>query len=225
MFLSQIRERRREEYENFLEEWKKNVEESFAEENLSMLIGEEGLRELREALENKGLTVVIHDVVRTPYELFLPLLLCNLADEVGEVLIVVDGASHLARFGWAVEVLPSMPKEHLGLKLACLIHTSHELAYEKLPEFVKLLSERRAVIFDMEPSYIDILCKGKPASFKAALLRGLEEAAKERLSGNLAFLLYDSISEPLPKLVKVGPSILGRLKGAVGAFLGRIRKG
>ena len=223
-FLSLVRERRKEEYKSFLEMWRKNVEEGFSEENLSLLIGEDGLKGLLEVLQARKLAVVIHDVIRTPYELFLPLLICNLADEVGEALVIIDGASHLARFSWSMETLSSLPGEHPGLKLACLIHTGPELAYEKLPELVRSFSGRRAVIFDMEPGYIDVLCRGKPASFKAALLRGLEEAAKERLSGNLAFLLYDSISEPLPKLIKVGPGKLGRLKGALGALLRRIKK-
>ncbi|RLI06515.1 hypothetical protein DRO32_05425 [Candidatus Bathyarchaeota archaeon] len=219
-FFRLVRERRREEYKAFLEAWKKNVEEAFSREKLSEIIGDGGLDPVLEAISSLGLAVVVHDLSRTPYELFVPLLICDLAEELGgPALMLLDGVSHLSRFGWTIEVLPSLPDEHPGLRLACLIHTCPDLAYERLPDLMRALTDRRAIIFDMDPAYTDALCRGRPASFKAALLRGLEKAAKERLSGNLAFILYDAVSRPLPEVVKVKPSLLGRLKGALKGIL------
>ena len=220
-FIGLVRERRKEEYKSFLEMWKKKVEESFSEEKLSKLVSDVGLEPVKEALGEAGLAAIIYDGVGTPCEFFIPLLVVNLADELGDVLLVVDGASYFSRFGWAVEVLSSLPSGRPGLRLACLIHTGGIPAYEKLPELIRSFSEERMAIMDVAPSYVDVICEGRPASFRAALLRALEDAARERLSGNLAFVLFDTSSEPLPTLVKVKPGLLGRLKKALKGVVGR----
>ena len=220
-FVNLVRERRKEEYKSFLEMWKRKVEESFSEEKLSKIVSDVGLESIKEALEDEGMATIIYDIIGTPCELFAPLFVANLADELGEFLLIVDGASHFSKFRWAVETLSSTSDEHPGLRLACYLHTGGIPAYEKLPEFVRSFSERRMAILDISPSYVDVICEGRPASFRAALLRALEDAARERLSGNLAFVLYDSSSEPLPTLVKIKPGVLGRLKKALKGILRR----
>ncbi len=213
-----IRERRREEYKKLLDMWKKNVEDAFSVEKLSRMVSDGGLNPLKERLDEEGLAVIVQNVVGTPSELLLPLLIANAADELGEAVLVLDGASYLSRFPWAVEVISSLPSEHPGLRIACYIHTGGVPAYEKLPDLIRSFSSERLAVFDVAPSYVDVICGGRPASFRAAFLRALEDAARERLSGAIAFVLYDAVSEPLPRLVAVRPGILSRIREALRTF-------
>ena len=223
-----IRERRREEYRALLESWRKNVEEGFSEEKVEKLVEEDGLEELKASLEEEGMAIIIHDVVGTLHELFLPLLIANLMDELGGegLLLAVDGASHLARFGWPVDMLASAPDKHEGLRVACYIHTAGLPDYARLPDLMRAFFSERAAIFDLAPQAIEVLCEDKSAAFRASLLRLLEEAARERLASNLALVLYDIVKAPMPELVKVKPGLLSRLKArfkasrAVGVKLG-----
>ena len=209
-----IRERRREEYRALLEAWKKNVEEGFSEEKVGRLVGEDGLAPIKASLEEGGTAVIIHDLIGTLHELFFPLFIANLVDELGGegLLLIIDNASHLARFGWPVDMLSSAPDEHEGLRLACYIHTADIPDYAKLPDMMKAFFSERAALFDLSPRAIEAVCEGKSAAFRASLLRLLEEAARERLAGNLAFVLYDVVRAPMPELVKIRPGLFSRLK-------------
>ena len=209
-----IRERRREEYRSLLEAWKRNVEEGFSEERVGKLVGEDDLGPIKASLEEGGMTIIINDVIGTLHELFLPLFIANLIDELGgdDLLLAIDGASYLARFGWPVDMLASAPDEHEGLKIACYIHTADIPGYPKFPDLMRAFFSERASIFDLAPQAIETLCENKSAAFRASLLRLLEEAARERLAGNLAFVLYDIVRAPMPELVKVKPGLLSRLK-------------
>ncbi|RLI38066.1 hypothetical protein DRO60_03825 [Candidatus Bathyarchaeota archaeon] len=220
-FFSLVRQRRKEEYRAYLEQWRRNVEAAFSEEVLARLVGEDGLGPVKEALEARELAVLVQDAIGTPHELFLPLLIACLADELaGEgYLLALDGASHLARLDVPVELLPSLPEKHPGLRLACFLPTSG-LSYERLPELVRALTAERAAIFDLDPALESVLYEGRSAAFRAALLRCLELAAKERLAGRMAFVLYDTATAPMPELVVVKAGLLSRLK----AKLGRLRR-
>ena len=217
-----IRERRREEYRAILEAWKKNVEEGFSEEKVERLVGEDGLEPVRASLERSGMAIVIHDLTGTLHELFLPLFIANLLDELGGegLFLAVDGASYLSRFGWPIDMLASAPEEHERLKVACYIHTEGLPDYQGLPDLMRAFFSERAAIFDLSPQAIETLCEGKSAAFRASLLRLLEEAARERLSGNMAFVLYDVVRAPMPELVKVKAGFFSRLKARF-----RARKG
>ena len=216
-FFSLVRERRKEEYKVFLDVWKKNVQEAFSEERLSTLIGEDGLEPLRACLDEHGLGIVIHDVIGTLHELFLPMFISQVASELGGEgsLVIVDGASYLAKLDWAVVMLCSLQEEAPGTRLACYLPTKDVPEYENLPSLLVTFTSERAGIFDTAPPYVDVLCEGKSAAFRAALLRNLEEAAKKRLSGRLAFALYDREEAPLLKLISLGPGFLARLKGKI----------
>jgi len=216
-FFSLVRERRKEEYKAYLETWKKNVEEAFSVDKLSALLCEDDLEPIQASLEQHGLAVIIHDVMGTPHELFLPLLLLNMASELGQggLLMIVDGAAHLARLGLPVELLACVPERHPGVRMACFIPTGDVPRYEKLPDLVKIFTSKRAAIFDLEPFYVDVLCGGRSAAFRAALLRGLEEAARERLAGSFAFVFYDEFEHPLPEVLKLKLGLLKRLKDKI----------
>ena len=209
-----IKERRREEYRALLEAWKRNVEDGFSEEKVEKLVGEHGLEPIKASLEEKEMVIIINDVIGTLHELFLPLFIANLIDELGEedLLLAIDRASHLARFGWPVDMLASAPDEHQGMRIACYIHTADVPDYPKLPDLMKAFFSERAAIFDLAPQAIEALCESKSAAFRASLLRLLEEAARERLAGNLAFVLYDVVRAPMPELVKIKPGLFSRLK-------------
>ena len=220
-FFSLVRQRRKEEYKVFLNIWKKNVQEAYSREALSALISEGGgLELLRASLEQHGFGVIIHDAIGTLHELFLPMLFSYVATELcGQgYLMVLDGVSYLAKLSWAANMLMALQEEAPGLRLACYLPTGDLPRYEALPTMIYALTSERAGIFDMAPSYVDVLCEGRSAAFRAALLRSLEEAAKERLSGRLAFAIYDEREAPLLKLVKVKPSLLTRLKKKVKFF-------
>ena len=220
-FFSLVRQRRKEEYRVFLNVWKKNVQEAYSTEALSAIVCEgDGLGALRDSVEHYGLGVVVHDVIGTLHELFLPMLISYVAIELGGQgsLLIVDGASYLAKLGWAASMLVSLQDEAPGTRLACYLPTGNIPEYEALPSMFYALTSERAGIFDMAPKFVDILCENRSAAFRAALLRSLEVAAKERLSGHLAFAIYDVREAPFLKLVKVKPGLLARIKGKLKRF-------
>ena len=221
-FFNLVRQRRREEYRAYLETWRKNVEAAFAEEVLANLLGEDGLGPLKERLGERGLAIVVQDVIGTPHELFLPLLISSLAEELeGEgALLALDGVSHLARLELPVKMLSSLPGEREGLRLACFMPTGGFPRYERLPDLVRSLAGERVAIFDLDPAFVDVVCEGKSAAFRAALLRCLELAARERLEGHLAYVFYDAARASMPELVVFRPGLWARLK----ARLSRLRR-
>lgn len=215
-----IRERRREEYRAMLEEWKKHVEEGFSLEKLATLVGEGGLEPVKHILERYGMAIIAHDLTGTIHELFLPMFLANLASELSDEvnLLIIDGASHLARFGWPIERLVSLPEEHEGLRVICYIQTGGLTGYERLPELIRPFVAERAAMFDLDPSAIEVICEGKSAAFRAALLRLLEEAARRRLVGKLALVLYDAKEAPMPELLSFRLGLLSGLRARLSFF-------
>ncbi len=86
-FVSMVKERRRQEVREIYEEWQQRVENGYSVDNLRRFLDEDPNARLDvvDHVKNRGTVLIITETRDTLYDLFLPLLLRRLVEEIGYV--------------------------------------------------------------------------------------------------------------------------------------------
>ena len=185
-----ILKRRSAELKAKFEEWTKNLQNFFSKKKLQKILSDEFPEEVLEKIISNNIAI-ISDAVRTPYEVFLVMLVEQLTEALREyseeapILFITDLSHSLLRSEYFRKLL-------LGenLNVVSYIQTDGLALKEEYMSFVERFMKEKAIIFNIAAEYFEKAIKGLPYSMKAMLLQFF--AKIETTKKALAFVHYDA---------------------------------